>query len=472
MKLSRIQENHYYVGIDFGHHTVSMSVLDHRSKKPVMMDRTGGYGQIYVPAQMIYLYKEHMWLIGEEAAMMKTSQDTIFMEDLLTAFQERISYDVEGIIFESETLITIYINELLKHLSNVNPNSIIKGLTITLPDRVDDKVSQILKEALTSFFKETKKGMREFQIYVISNSEAMIAFLEGYNLIERKQCYFMDFGHEAFRIYDVHLDKSITLSLIFESKALSGHVILENIVKLLTTAYLKHKKKKDLGEEEYRQIQDMCKLYYAYILKAYQSKSDVKITYKFTHPPFQIKMLASDIVKVFEPIESAFEQKLKKLKIHNEDYEVVVMGNGFRTLWPKHHLQEKKFSFLVEDLDAAAKGAAIWSLKPLKEQKIHHIGRLNKDYGVMIQEDHKERFLRVAQSGSYYASDFTSIGLIMVRDQDLCLKICSKDAYDRIDQVTSIKLQPENSTAIFRVTLKIEFDQEMHVIPTLHYDEL
>jgi len=472
MKPNGIHENHYYVGIDFGHHTVSMSVLDDRSQKPVMMDRTGGYGQIYVPAQMIYLTKEHVWLIGEEAVMLRGSQDTVFVDHVLSAFYKRESYVVQSVFYESETLIAIYINELLKHLDQVNPKNIIKGLTITLPDKVDDKIYPILKEALRVYFEKTKKWVYRFQIHVISNSEAMIAFLEGYNLIERKQCYFMDFGHEAFRIYDVHLNKNIMLSLIYESKVLSGYAILKSIEKLLCAAYLNHKNKKDLEEEENRQIQDMCKRYYPYLLKAYQGKRDVKITYKFSHPPFQIKINIPEIIKAFEPIELAFEKKLNKLKTYNGDYEVVVMGNGFRTLWPKHHLQEKNFSFLVEDLDAVSKGSALWSLKPLNEHKVNDVGRLKKDYGVMVQEDHGESFLVVAQSGSYYASEFMPVGLIMVRDKDLNLKICTKDAYGKIEQVTSIKLKPKNSETIFRVTLKIEFDQEMHLVPTMHYDEL
>jgi hypothetical protein len=126
----------------------------------------------------------------------------------------------------------------------------------------------------------------------------------------------------------------------------------------------------------------------------------------------------------------------------------------------------------VEDLDAASKGAALWSLKPFRKQKINHIGRLKKDYGIIIQEGEEKHFLIIAQSGSYYASDFTPMGLIMVRDHDLSLKICTKDANDKIEQIMSMELKPNNSEAIFRVTLKIEFDQEMHLVPTVMYDEL
>jgi hypothetical protein len=472
MKLSRIHENHYYIGIDFGYHTVSISAMDDRSNKPVMLDRTGGYGQIYVPTHMVYLTKEHTWLIGEEATMMGASQDTVFIDNLLASLCEGKSYDVEGVCYESKTLIVIYINELLKHLDNINPNNIIKGLTLTLPDRVEYRIHQLLEETLTLHFEKTKKWKNKFQIHVILNSEAMLAFLTGYNLIERKQCYFMDFGHEAFRVYDVQLGTHTTISLIIESKALSGHVILEKINKLLCAAYLSYQNKHDLDEEENKQVQDMCKIYYAYILKAYQSKSDVKITYRFPHPPFQIKLHVSELMKVFEPIESAFEKKLNKLKTNEGDYEVMVMGNGFRTLWPKYHLQEKAFSILVEDLDAASKGSALWSLKPLNKQEVNHVGRLKKDYGIMIQEDEIERFLMIAQSGSYYASDFTPVGLVMVRDKDLSLKLCTKDTNNKIQQVASLNLSPNTSEDIFRITLKIEFDQEMQLVPTVLYDEL
>ncbi|PKM65311.1 MAG: hypothetical protein CVU95_16030 [Firmicutes bacterium HGW-Firmicutes-2] len=472
MKLSRIHENHYYIGIDFGYHTVSMSALDDRSNKPVMLDRTGGYGQIYVPTHMVYLTKEYTWLVGEEATMMGASEDTVFIDNLLTGLCERKSYDVEGVWYESETLIAIYINELLKHLDNINPNHIVKCLTLTLPDRVDYKIHQLLEEILTLHFEKTKKWKNKFQIHVITNSEAMLAFLEGYNLIVRKQCYLMDFGHEAFRVYDVHLGTHITISLIIESKALSGYVVLEKIKNLLSAAYLSHQKKHDLDEEENRQLQDMCKIYYAYILKAYQSKSDVKITYRFPHPPFQIKLHVSELIKVFEPIESAFEKKLTKLKTNEGEYEVMVMGNGFRTLWPKYHLQEKAFSILVEDLDAASKGSALWSLKPYKKKKINHVGRLKKDYGIMIQEDGAEHFFMIAQSGSYYASEFTPVGLVMVRDKDLNIKVLTKDINNKIEQVASLALNPSTSEAIFRVTLKIEFDQDMQLVTTVLYDDL
>ncbi|MDF1616662.1 hypothetical protein [Petrocella sp. FN5] len=472
MKRIRIHENHYYVGVDFGHHTVSMSALEHRTKKPVMLDRTGGYGQIYVPAKMVYLVKEATWLIGEEAVMMHTSQDTIFLKDLLSAFYERKIFHIESVNYESETLIAIYISELLKHLENINPNSMIKGLTITLPDRVDYRAHLILKEAVTLYLEKSNKGLSKLQIHVISNSEAMLAFLEGYSLIERKQCYFMDFGHEAFRVYDVHLGKNTTIRLIIESKALSGYAILEEIEKLISTAYLNYNNRQNLDEEEIRQIQDMCKTYYSYILKAYQGKNDVKITYKFAHPPFQAKIYVSELTKAFEPIESVFEKQLDKLNTLEDDYEVVVMGNGFRNLWPKYHLQEKRISILVEDLDAASKGASLWSLKPYRNQKVNYIGRLKKDYGVMVQEGEAERFLIIAQSGSHYASDFTPVGLIMVKDKDLNLKVCTKDAKDKIEEVTAMELKPQNSEAIFRVTLKIEFDHEMHLVPTVFYDEL
>lgn len=471
MKLTRIHENQYYIGVDFGHHTVSMSALDYRSKTPFMLDRTGGYGQIYVPAQMMYLPKEHTWLIGEEATMMRTNQDSVYVENVLTALYERKSYDVEGVSYKSETLIAIYINELLKHLDHVNPNNIIKGLTITLPDQVEGRTRQLLVETLTFYFEKTKKWKTKFQVHVITNVEAMLMFLEGYHLVEKKQCYFMDFGHDAFRVYDVHFGSDITISLMIESKMLSGYALLEKINNLLSEAYLSHRNITKLEEEESRQIQDMCIIYYAYLLKAYQNKKDLKITYRFPNPPFQIKLQVSELIKVFEPIESAFEKKLNHLK-ENGDYEVVVMGNGFRTLWPKVHLYEKAFSILVEDLDAASKGAALWSLKPLTNKKVNHIGSLVKDYGVIIEEDEVERFLKIARSGSYFANAFIPVGLIMVREKDLNLKIYTKDANDKIEQVASLELSPKNNEAIYRVTLKIEFDQEMHLVPTVLYDEL
>ena len=279
MMLTKIHENHYYIGVDFGHHTVCMSALDYRSKTPLILDRTGGYGQIYVPAQMMYLSKEHAWLIGEEASMMRTSQDSVFIENLLAGLYEKKSYNVEGVPYKPEKLMAIYIHELLKHLDHVNPNNIIKGLTITLPDQMEDKAHELLKEALIMHFKKMKVGKSKFEIHVITNAEAMLKFLEGYHLVEKKQCYFMDFGHKAFRVYEVNFGVDITIKLMAESTILSGSTLLEKINKLLSEAYLSHQKKEALEEEENRQIQDMCTMYYSYLLKAYQKKKDLKITY-------------------------------------------------------------------------------------------------------------------------------------------------------------------------------------------------
>lgn len=462
--MEHIDENDFYIGVDLGYYTAVAGYIDHKNDHIVMMDRTGGYGQVCTPAVIRYLEEEDRWLIGEEALIedsMNSHQSIIYILNNLETSQSVV---IKGQKYTAERLISIYINVLVDHVYQINPKATIKGICLTVPDQLYHKNEGVLLEALSN-----KMGKSIADIYIIPNTEAILTFLTKESLGCSEVCMMIDFGHERFRMYELKKGMGIETKPYLELEKLAGKEIFKNINTCFLELYEQQIYKKELSQKDVKSIEALTKKYYAYIFKAYKEKKPLKITYNFCFPPFQCVLGYKRIQEAIEPFENLFSNILSKISIKNTSVEVVVVGNGMKMAWPMNHLKQKHFLKLREERNGIVKGAA---LVHINKVKVEQLEPLDLDYGVMIIKNNKEEFKAMAYIGDSYRKEFKVLKVIMERKKEENIDLYSRSLLGEITKVTSINMNPITEEDIYCIELSLVFYDETTPSLNVYYEEL
>jgi hypothetical protein len=463
-----IDENEYYVGIDFGYHTVSVCYLNHKSYKPTLLDLTGGYGNIYSPACMCYIHDESKWLIGGEALHGLDDGHTQFVEGLLDGLNKGAVIEVGSVAYSYEALIAHYIEVLLAHFKQLNPKGVIKALSVTLPDRCYGQSGVNLEMTLNKILESTV----EATIKVISNTEGIIDYLKSMDLLEKDHCLMIDFGHKALRIYHIQNSNPISVTPYREVEALSGESIRFTIGRLIEQCYCKHYQLNEIDEKGRPIIEKMMTTYLPYFFKKFKEKKGLKLTFSTVFPPFQMTLSEETLFQGIEPYRVIFEEILVDLKRAYPNAEIILTGNGFHMGWPLDHLKQMSFALMVEDVDGIVKGTAINSFSGNNSPLVMYTGILTKDYGVMIQTSSDDEFLCLKAKGIHYKEQSEAIGLVINRASTIVLTIVSRSETGIIEEIGEWGLTPLTEDKIYRILLNLEFQDETSLLPVIQYDLL
>lgn len=84
-----IREDDFYIGMDFGHYSVTTSYIDQHSNQPILMDRSGGFGQVYIPTYMMYQAECNEWYIGEDVVGDTILEGDVFVDNVMTYITEK-----------------------------------------------------------------------------------------------------------------------------------------------------------------------------------------------------------------------------------------------------------------------------------------------------------------------------------------------------------------------------------------------
>lgn len=309
-------ENYYILGIDLGTTNSIISYWDSINKRPEPIDISNGFGKIPMPSVVQYRNEDDAeeWVIGEEAyrSMKLYPETTIRSIKRKMGTNEKIKVGKKSYL--PEEISAKILMELIEHCKNLNPNSQIAGLVVSVPYDFDDAAKRATMKACE------EAGLKDKLICLIEEPKAAaLAYNFRHTLNQDETIMVFDFGGGTlditlFKVMEKD-EKHIKLQVISEGgKAYhGGDNIDETILKKCYEFIQKKidKKIEDLTGEN--TIELICRA-----RECKERLSGVKsfrIPFTFCIPPFVEQITRDDLENLIEPfIEETKKLVLKSLR--------------------------------------------------------------------------------------------------------------------------------------------------------------
>lgn len=443
-------ENEFYIGIDIGHYGSTISYIDQHSDEPVIMDRSGGFGQSSNPTMMAFVEGE--WLIAYEAQDLSSDPEAILVASLMSFVAQKQRLSIGKDLYDGVDLMAFYIDELVNYCFQINPKALIKGLVVTLTGDIFCEVEELLVKQL----KRNQKFEAAKQVRVVKETDVILTYLAYQNLLNLELLRVFDFGHGGFRCYTVARGSTHKITTYNIGNKLSGSSLFQALHQCFVEKYLEHIDEEQLKVEDGLAIARMMTTYYPYIFKSYKEKQSLKVTYNFAFPPFQSRIDKAQLSQIISPYEASLKKFLEGLEPAGTAG-LVIIGNGLKMEWPMRQLANYESEIQCQECDACAKGAALiakdsqW-LKPSMNKSL-----LESDYGLL---DAEGRFIALACKGQLYNDDFDECYIVMVKETDQRLTLWQRASDDQIIEVLQVDVEAPDEELIYTIGVRLTFDED------------
>lgn len=443
--MTSISERKYYVGIDLGYKSATISYFNMLTNEPITYDITGGYGSTNIPVCMQYIYEEDTWIIGENAKL--TYGDGVIVNNLLDKLKKNYVLHLRDKKIKIEKLIEIYIDKLIMHFYNMNPNANVVSISVAVPNNI------------YPFFKEKIK-LKKYNINIVNSIESIVEYLNYYNMLKCSSYVLMDYGYDEFRTYLIkQLYGEISVTPYIINKKISGRYIEELIYNELLKTF---KNQINSIQNSYiDNISQMVDEYIPLIFQKYDLNESVRIYFNFIYPPFRGDISNEVIRNMLTKSESMFVNIINKY-INNEKNEFILVGNGFKMNWTQKIFKSRSNIIFGYKDNMISKGTCLLSAKELTQTgdiNIKFKGIADKSYGVMIKAKEGLDFLPIIPIGGKLEGNSKAI-IIRKYEQSSILKIYSKDIYDNLREEQKVNI--DFMEDISRVEISLKFDNNMN----------
>lgn len=443
--MSSINKTKYYVGIDLGYKSATISYFDIINNEPITYDITGGYGNTNIPVCMQYIYDEDIWITGEDAQL--TYGDGVIVKNLLDKLEKNYVLYLRDKKIKIEKLIEIFIHKLILHFYNLNPNANVVSITVSVPNNI------------YPFFKEKIK-LKKYNINIVNSIKSIVEYLNYYNMLKGGNYVLMDYGYDEFRTYLIkQIDCEITVTPYIINKKISGRYIEELIYNELLKTF--KNQINSLQDSYIDNIQQMVDEYIPLIFQKYDLNESVRIYFNFIFPPFRGDISNEVIKDMLNKTENIFHNIINKC-INNEKNKFILVGNGFKMNWTQKKFNSKSNTIFGYKDNIISKGTCLLSAKELTKTGYINIkiqGIADKSYGVMVKTKEGLDFLPIVPIGGKLEGN-SKVIIIRKHEQNPILKIYSKDIYDNIKEEQKVNI--DFMEDLSRVEISLKFDNDMN----------
>lgn len=395
--IEKMDEANYIVGIELGLQEVTISYLDHKALKPVIYDRSGGYGQVSIPTVMQYITDEKEWIIGEHANMNRNVEGTVLVEQLLDRITNREEVIISGEKFSSEKLLFIYIKNILDSFKQLNPHAYISSLAIALPDHLYQDIHDYVQDGLRAF--------ENIELYVVMSSQAISNWLHYMKQPFEGRTLIFNYSYDEF---SVSILEKIGNSIQVKFEASQLQISIKEIEKVLLEEfkllYQQHLKIEQLSDEEDENIQQLFVEQERWLFQKYGKKQSAKIYYSFAYPPFQIVFNYKRMEELIKPIKIILDRFISEYADNLQ--QVLLIGKGFKMQWPVDIIKEKMNILKFNAYEIVANGCCMIAANKVIKQDEYSFGILQKEYGIILKENEKELFLPLKNYNNLFIVDF------------------------------------------------------------------
>ena len=350
-EVKKLPEDWYVLGIDLGTTNSVVSFWNAGSSRPEEIDVSNGFGKIPLPSVVQFRSDDGdlggEWVVGEEAyRSMK-----IYPETTIRSIKRKMGANhtvtIGGAAFTPEQISAKILEELIRHVKNINPKAEIAGAVVSVPYDFDDAAKKATMRACEI------AGLSDKLICLIEEPKAAaLAYNFRRQLEKNEKIMVFDFGGGTLDITVFHVvekdETRIKLQVISEGgEAYHGgdnidETILEKCYGLIYDRTTKNSD--EFAPENHAEL----------IVRAREAKErlsgvkNYRIPFTFCIPPFVEQFTREDFETLIKPfIEKTRKLVLKTLReaytkpLSPDDIDRVLMeGGSCQMPWVKEMLSE------------------------------------------------------------------------------------------------------------------------------------
>lgn len=388
-----MSENLFLCGIDFGKECISISYFSYSSGEPEIIDVSGGYATASLSACVTYVPDYDEWITGEYA-LKETSENAVFFKNITENVGKDMFYTCCEKRISNGQLLEMLISEIISQIKNVNPNCILRKITVTRADGFNNAAK---REYIAAF---EKNGVSSDRLIFESNVRCALRY---YNGNSDKICI-MDMGCDELRIFSGkkgfktkvigHISSRKAYNRVYECFAR----YLKQERSVLSTAEMKAF---DIFADEHKNI----------ALKNNLGEY-VNLYYSFCYPPFKKKIPSGELNGISGQL---IDDLCNVVNDFSQDYEFILSGGIFEQADFRNSFIKKSGIKCVNKAFKAvfSMGGALFSAEScgvigkstvLTEEE----NRLDFDIGIMT-----DKFIPIIECDSFVSEKFYAKCLIL-----------------------------------------------------------
>lgn len=446
-KKAKMNETNYIIGLDLGQRVAMLSYLDHKTLKPILYDLSGGYGETAVPLLLQYLIAEKDFLIGSDAKLNQYQEGAITV-DLMASLCSKQPLQIEGLSYQPSKLLRIFMEKILESFKQLNPNAVIEAITIAVEDVSFIQLKEVVLQAVEPF--------TTIKVQVIRASQGILRYLLANQVPIEEKTYMMDFGYSGVaRLVVEKKDNQYFVSIEDEDQNIAIQKIENAFRDEIETLYKKHQKLSVLTDLEIKNLEQLFDQSKLIIFQKFAKELGLKLYYNFAFPPFQKVLSHKRMQELLEPFIEAFKMNLSRIK--DTDVPIVMVGQGFKMLWPQQLLKKTLRGIEANAYEVISKGCCLIAAGTYLNLEEFGVSVKQKDvkkYGIMLRGTDPETVLLLEEQEQVIFVDFED-------EKELSLCLISLDEHHNI--LVELEKQIKKIGAMddqVRLCVKLEIAQD------------
>lgn len=484
---SKADESFFILGVDLGDQSSSIAFFNVGRNTPETIDISGGYGKPGMPTAMQYAKEGREWVFGEYALLNRgQTTDSLYLS-LLEKLPRREYLDVDGKPQSIESVMGVYVKELIQNCKNINPRAEIAGITLAVPSYTSDET----KEALAAVFKAA--GYEKALIEMVPDRECVFSHYFHKREIKAETVVLLDFGSRELRggIYGItpgtgaEKTKITSLSSMIEKKC--GAAVMDKAITGMLADFFAAETKipaKSLDIRITEQLHSFAYQHKDILLQKNIGRKPVKLYFNFAYPPVVCAVDDKTMERLIKPFVIDFNGFLKRLfskslyssgggkPVLNASgiNTVICTGGGFEMLWARTLVEDffsgsevlfSKNSKGIIAEGACIRSAAALSAIPEKPFAVEDRHKLDADIGVRISKDKKERFYPIIERNSFWWQDHEPVSFIFSEEtrSESSIQLLCRNSHGEVKRLGDIPLGglPPRPAGTTRLDLWLEF---------------
>ena len=302
-------DNHFFIGIDVGHSTSSITYFDLKKQTADVINISGGFGRV-----------------TQETAMQVVEGESVFGAYAVTGNHPESPTQFDLL---SQGDLQAFVEQIIGHVYDINPKAELVAITVVMPR--DTSYHERLQQAFEPYAE---------QVAFATHDNCIIAYYDSLKTTQGEKFAVIDYGHAGLRFSLYEHDQAIKYLMYFEDTQLGLNTLEKELLSYVTHLYLTAtgKDQKQLSEADKINLK-ICLHQNEQNFFATKSK-DVNLYFNFGHPAVSAVALASDIQGIIEAYQTRMLRLIRHhLHINKIDYEtiytVLQTGGGFEMPWAR-----------------------------------------------------------------------------------------------------------------------------------------
>lgn len=408
------------LGIDLGNQSTDLAAYDLTTNSTTLVDISGGYQSPSIPTVLSYLYDEKVFVIGHTARLMIQPDEGCLIENLLTSVRTRQLLFIGEQSFSAISILGEFIHQILTQVTAMNPRTVIEKVVITSEDI-------LLKDIVDSLSLSLQSCGYALDLFEFTpNTKVLGVYFKEMNLISHQKLYLMDYGYQAFRLYQYQFGEAPTsIQLLCKDDLLSGKLLDVQLLELLTETYRNTYQKQNVTTEELFSLKQLFFQQYAFFFQKWAQKKDLPLYFTFAYPPKKANLTFEHLDQLMLPYQTRFE---KNLPVDADNESILLVGNGLKMGWTSQILGSRQLKLKESQEGVFAICAAYFANSCIKHSgdvgktqfdertTVVYQGIIEKEYALKFGEAEKSWYEIIVPMGTSYQEAYVSRILWIIKD--------------------------------------------------------